>query len=99
MKPRRIFVPTGFSPNGDSANDRLLVHGQPSARILDFRLFDRWGELVYETGNFTPNDPDIGWDGTFRGQEMDPGVYVWILEVEYMDGVTEILRGNTTLIR
>lgn len=99
VKPRRIFVPTGFSPNGDSTNDRLLVHGQVSARILDFRLFDRWGELVYESGNFTPNDPDTGWDGTFRGQAMDPGVYVWVLEVEYMDGATEILRGNTTLIR
>lgn len=99
-KPRRIFVPTGFSPNGDSNNDRLLVHGQLSARILDFRLYDRWGELVYqETAGFTPNDPEKGWDGNFRGQAMDPGVYVWILEVEYMDGITEVLRGNTTLVR
>jgi gliding motility-associated-like protein len=99
IKPRRIFVPTGFTPNGDNNNDRLLVHGQLTARILDFKLFDRWGELVYESGNFTPNDPDTGWDGTFRGQAMDPGVFVWVLEVEYMDGVTEVLRGNTTLIR
>lgn len=98
-KPRRIFVPTGFSPNGDSNNDRLLVHGQQSARILDFRLYDRWGELVFETGDFIPNDPEKGWDGMFRGQPVDPGVYVWILEVEYMDGITEVLRGNTTLVR
>ncbi|HOY06777.1 MAG TPA: choice-of-anchor L domain-containing protein [Saprospiraceae bacterium] len=98
-KPRRIFVPTGFSPNGDSSNDRLLVHGQQSAHVRDFRLYDRWGELVFETGDFTPNDPEKGWDGNFRGSPMDPGVYVWVLEVEYMDGITEVLHGNTTLIR
>ena len=98
-KPRRIFVPTAFSPNGDFNNDRLLVHGQQSARITDFRLYDRWGELVFQTGGFTPNDQEKGWDGTFRGQAMDPGVYVWIVEVEYMDGFKEVLRGNTTLVR
>lgn len=98
-KPRRIFVPTGFTPNGDNNNDRLLVHGQISAHVLSFRLYDRWGELIYDTGDFVPNDTEKGWDGNFKGQPMDPGVYVWVLEVEYMDGIREILRGNTTLIR
>ena len=98
-KPRKIFVPTAFSPNGDLNNDRLLVHGQQSARVLDFRVYDRWGELVYEGKDFQINDTDIGWDGEFRGKQMDPGVYVWVLEVQYMDGVKEIFKGNTTLIR
>jgi len=98
-KPRKIFVPTGFSPNGDLENDLLLVHGQFSAKVLDFRVYDRWGELLYEAKNFPVNDATTGWNGAFRGKDMDPGVYVWVLEVVYMDGTTEVYRGNTTLIR
>ncbi|MCC7245812.1 MAG: gliding motility-associated C-terminal domain-containing protein, partial [Saprospiraceae bacterium] len=98
-KPRRVHVPTGFSPNGDINNDRLLVHGQSSAMALSFQVFDRWGELMFEANNFQLNDVNTGWDGTFRGKDCDPGVYIWLLEVQYQDGVKEILKGNTTLIR
>lgn len=98
-KPRRIYVPTGFTPNEDLTNDLLLVHGQESAKILDFKVFDRWGELVYRTGNFRPNDAAFGWDGAFRGSPAPPDVYVWVLEVEYLDGEKEVLYGQTTLIR
>lgn len=98
-KPRKVYVPTGFTPNDDQANDDLLVHGQVSARILDFRIFDRWGEMVFQTTDFRPNDLTKGWDGTFRGKPMPPDVYVWTLEVEYLDGVKEVLHGHTNLIR
>ncbi len=98
-KPRKVFVPTAFSPNGDLNNDLLLIHGQSNARVLDFRVYDRWGEQVFQTGNFNLNDTAAGWDGNFRDKPLDPGVYVWILEVQYIDGVREVFRGNTTLIR
>lgn len=98
-RPRNVHVPTGFSPNGDGNNDRLLVHGQPGVRVLTFRVYDRWGEQVYEGRDFMVNDPDTGWDGTFRGDPMNPGVFVWMLEVEFADGEREVYRGNTTLIR
>ncbi len=98
-KPRRVFVPTGFTPNDDLNNDRLMVHGQASAHVLDFRVFDRWGELVFEQTDFALNDETAGWDGTFRGSLSDPGVYVWLVEVQYLDGAKEVLKGNSTLIR
>jgi gliding motility-associated-like protein len=98
-RPRKVFVPTAFSPNGDFTNDLLLVHGQQSSRALVFRVYDRWGEMVYEARDFAFNDENTGWDGTFRGKPMDPGVYVWVLEVAYIDGVKELFKGNTTLIR
>jgi len=98
-KPRKVFVPTGFSPNGDLSNDILQVHGQSSARVLEFRVFDRWGELLYEATDFQINDTTTGWDGNFRGKAMDPGVYVWVLQVQYMDGAKETFKGNTTLVR
>jgi len=98
-KTRRVHVPTGFSPNGDGNNDLLLVHGQQNVRAVSFSVYDRWGEQVYEGLDFPVNDPNIGWDGTFRGEPMNPGVFVWVLEVEYADGLREIYKGNTTLIR
>jgi gliding motility-associated-like protein len=98
-RPRKVFVPTAFSPNGDLTNDLLLVHGQKTSKALSFRVYDRWGEMVYEAKDFDFNDPNTGWDGTFRGQAMDPGVYVWVLQVQYVDGMTELYKGNTTLIR
>ena len=99
MKPRLIAVPTGFTPNGDSANDKLVVHGQQSARIALFRVYDRWGELLYEAKDFATNDESMGWDGSFRGEALNPGVYIWVVEAVYRDGVREVFKGETTLIK
>lgn len=100
-KPRGIYVPTAFSPNDDNTNDLLLVHGisLQVRNILSFRVYDRWGELVYQDQNFNVNDPSRGWDGRFRGERCDPGVFVWQLEAEYQDGFKELLSGSVTLIK
>ncbi len=98
-KDRRVLVPTGFTPNDDGTNDLLLVHGKEGTVVNLFRIYDRWGNLVFETGDFLVNDETVGWDGTFRGKEMNPGVYVWYVEAEYIDGFTETFKGNTTLLR
>ncbi len=100
-KPRGVHVPTAFSPNGDGANDRLVVHGKSRqiARIRLFRVYDRWGELVFEVRDFAPNDEAFGWDGLFQGQPAQTGVYTWYVELEYRDGYEERLQGNTTLVR
>ena len=94
-----ILVPTAFSPNGDGINDLLLVHGSPGAQISLFRVFDRWGELLYEAANFPANDPQTGWDGNFRGQPMNTGVYTWYVEVTFASGKTAAFKGHTTLLR
>jgi gliding motility-associated-like protein len=98
-KPRNIYVPTGFTPNGDMINDKLIVHGRKGTKIDLFRVYDRWGELVYEARVFDINDENAGWNGTFRGQEMMSGQFVWYIEATYIDGAKETLRGHTTLIR
>ena len=100
---RGVNVPTGFAPGsgGNVLNDLLHVHGhaQMVEKIRLFRVFDRWGELLYEGRDFDINDTSVGWDGTFKGKEMPAGVYVWYLEVDYVDDVSETYKGNTTLIR
>jgi len=88
-----IFVPNAFSPNGDNENDVLYVRGQLIEGLL-FRVFDRWGEMVFES-----TDRTIGWDGTFRGKLMDPDVYDYYLKAICIDGEESIIKGNITLMR
>ena len=63
------------------------------------RIYDRWGELLFEAKDFAVNDIYAGWDGTFRGKYMNSGVYIWYLEVSYEDGLDASFDGSTTLIR
>lgn len=88
-----IFVPDAFTPNGDGSNDLLLVRGR-FISSLDFKVFDRWGELVFET-----TDQRAGWDATFRGKAVDPAVYVYWLDVTCPDGQHFFTKGNVTVIR
>ncbi len=98
-KPRLAVVPTGFTPNNDSNNDILEVHGRDKTMVKVFRVFDRWGELLFEKQDFQVNE-GIGWDGTFRNQPMASGVYIWYLEVLYpFDDAEETIWGQSTLIR
>lgn len=94
-----VLVPTGFSPNEDRNNDVLIVHGMPGIRIESFVVIDRWGEVVFEREDFLVNDPQGNWDGSFRGQPLNAGVYLWQATVRYPDGNGEQLHGETTLIR
>lgn len=101
QKTRGIYVPTGFSPDGNNTNDLLMVHGNAEQikEIRVFRVFDRWGTLLYEDQNFKVNDASRGWDGRFRGKACDPAVFVWYVEAEFLDGYLETATGNATLIR
>lgn len=100
-KRREVYVPTGFSPDANNINDLLMVHGNAEQikEIKSFRVYDRWGELMYEDLNFKVNDSTRGWDGRFRGKLCDPAVFVWYLEVEFLDGYGSSFSGNVTLIR
>ena len=101
-KQQTIFVPDAFSPNGDGTNDIFTVYGSTDvSRIKTFMVFDRWGEMVHIGEDFEPNsiDPANGWDGTFRGQAMNPAVFVYYAEIELANGETVIRKGDVTLIR
>ena len=88
-----IYVPNAFTPNGDGENDILYVRG-PLIEDMVFRIFDRWGEMVFES-----LDRLQGWDGTFRGKALDPDVYDYYLKAVCIDGEESIVKGNITLMK
>jgi gliding motility-associated-like protein len=99
-KDRHIFVPNAFSPNGDGDNDFLFIFADQSlVKIRSFLVFNRWGESVFEVYNSTPNDPRWGWDGNYRGQPVNAAVYVWVAEVEFLNGDVEIIKGDVVIMR
>jgi len=88
-----IYVPNAFTPNGDGQNDVLYVESNVAYEV-DFKIYDRWGELVFAT-----TDLSKGWDGTFHGQKVDPGVYVYHLNVICYNKEIFKKKGNITVIR
>ncbi len=97
---RDIYIPNVFSPNGDGVNDLLGVYAQRNAeRVVYFKLYDRWGNLVYDARDFRPNASELGWDGRYKGEELNPGVYTYITEVAFMDGLVKQVSGDVTLVR
>lgn len=98
-KTQRVFIPNAFTPNGDGANDIFMVHSDSGAVSAHVRIFDRWGEWVYDKPNATLNNPEDGWDGKHNGNDSPAGVYVYFIEVEFIGGEILPYRGQFTLIR
>ncbi len=95
-----VYVPNAFSPNGDNVNDVFQLYPGPRvSKINSFKVFDRWGEMVASYDDYLPGDLDKGWDGTLDGKEMNPGVFVWFAEVEFVDGAKKMLKGEVVLVR
>ncbi len=88
-----FFIPNVFSPNDDGLNDVINVHGRCIV-TFNLQIFNRWGEKVFETSSMSDS-----WDGTFRGQKLDTGVFVYKADGVSIDGQSFNLKGNITLIR
>lgn len=88
-----IFVPNTFTPNGDGNNDVLYVRGRSIER-MEFQVFDRWGEKVFET-----SDMARGWDATYNGEAVSAAVFVYHLTAWCVDGQEYFTKGNVTVVR
>lgn len=86
-----IHIPNAFSPNNDGINDVLYVLGDDNCCEFTMKIFDRWGEKLFETNNI-----NNGWDGTYRGKLLDVGVYAYFIVYECSNKIEE---GSITLIR
>ena len=100
-KERKVFIPNAFSPNEDGANDYLTIFADTKSvqNIENFRVFNRWGALVFEKDSLLPNEETEGWDGYFKGKKMANGVYIYSVEIEFIDGRVEMFKGEFTLMQ
>ncbi|MEP7321941.1 MAG: hypothetical protein ABI761_08475, partial [Saprospiraceae bacterium] len=97
----RVFAPNSLRLNEGSlsANSGFTIYGPSYIEVIDYiRIFNRFGSLMFESKNIPPNDLQYGWDGTYKGQKADPGVYVYIASVLFSDGNRRILKGDITVM-
>ena len=97
---RRVFIPNAFSPNEDGSNDFFTVYADKAVvRVKSLRVFNRGGSLVYEGFDFLPNNESKGWNGKFRSEELDPGLFAYVAEIEFVDGRVEVYKGDVMLMK
>ena len=96
-----IYTANVFSPNNDGHNDNFTIQSVdgPIEEVETFKVFDRWGNLVYEAHNFQPNDEYYGWDGTYKGQAMNNGVFIYFAIIKFIDGTETKVQGDITLAK
>ena len=94
-----VFIPNTFTPNNDGVNDIFYPRGKGVSEVLYFRIYNRWGQLIFERTHFQLNDRASGWDGTFKGQPFTPGVFVYQTAMRCESGAMFELDGDITLIR
>ena len=96
-----IYAPNIFSPNGDGRNDRFTLFSAPGQidQIERMEIYDRWGNQVFAQTEFPANNVAVGWDGTFRGEPMGPGVFTYYAQVRLLTGRIILQKGDVTLIR
>jgi gliding motility-associated-like protein len=89
-----VFIPTGFSPNNDGQNDFLQLFIGKDVASFNFSIYNRWGQLIFESNSVT----NI-WDGSFNNTMLNSGVFVYQIDIKYIDGKKERRAGNITLVR
>lgn len=95
----QVYIPNAFTPDNDGLNDKFMVRASGIQMVKSFRIFNRWGELVFEKTNFQPNDPSNGWDGSIRGIIQGPDVFVYTVEVLCDNGIPYFYKGNVSLLK
>lgn len=93
------FVPNTFTPNGDGTNDVFYPRGTGVARVQSMRIFNRWGQVVFEKRNFAANSAAEGWNGLFNGKPAVSDAYIYSIEFICDNGLIIPFKGNVTLIR
>lgn len=97
-EPIEIYIPNAFSPNHDGVNDRFSVYTRDGDQVLSLRVYDRWGAVIFERKDFPANNPDYGWDGTFRNQNMPTGEYLYHLKLLDDNEIRQFV-GTVLLVR
>ena len=96
---RQLFSPNAFSPNEDGINDWFYLQSKNDLAIKSFKVFDRWGGLVFEKSAIYTNDEQNGWNGKAGTKPLHNGIYAWFAEVVFPDGVSVIYKGEISLVK
>jgi len=100
-KTKELHIPNAFSPNGDGVNDYFTIFGGQSyvRNIKSLQVFNRWGAKVFSKNDMDVNNEVQGWDGKSGSVDSDMGVYIYVAEIEFIDGETSVMTGDVSLMK
>jgi len=101
-RQRNVYIPNVFSPNFDGRNDEFFVNVGAGVRTINsIQIFDRWGALLFEQAEEIPANASttVRWDGTFNGELVNDGVYIYVIDVSFEDDERLIYRGDVTVVK
>src|SRR5690606_16193163 len=94
-----FFMPNSFTPNGDGLNDTYYPQGRDIKNIDLFRIYNRWGQVMFEASNIDANNPLQGWDGRYNSQYLQPDVFVYMMQMTCPDGKPVIVKGDVSIVK
>lgn len=95
-----VYIPNIFSPNGDDVNDQFILGASKGLRLINsFKIFDNWGNKVYQLDDFHPDLISGGWDGTFKNKDLNPAVFTYMIDFTLINGDKVFDTGSVTLVR
>jgi hypothetical protein len=96
-----IYAPNIINPHSNSSNNTFYLISKPNSvkNIRSLRIYDRWGNMVFENKNILPDIPAEGWSGDFQNQLVNPAVFVWVADIEFLNGTTMVKKGDVTVVR
>ena len=98
VEKTNLYFPNTFDPSSNQNNYFTVFSGDGVARVQLLQIYNRTGQLVFEKRDFYPNDPLAGWNGKWRGRTAQAGAYVWVAQIEYLNGTKQQYSGSVTLI-
>lgn len=96
---RYVYTPNVISGNNDGINDGFTIFGQGIKNVSSLKIFNRWGDLLWEGKDLPPNNPGTGWQAQSSGRAVNPGVYVYAAELLFEDGKTILFKGDVTVVK
>ena len=95
-----VYIPNVFRPGAGEENSYFTVYADKDLEQIDLlQIYDRWGGLIFENRNFKASDGVLGWDGRVKGQDAAAGVYLYVIQVRFISGVSEMFIGDITVVR
>jgi len=93
-----VYIPNAFSPRADGLNDLFYIYGGRGVKVVRFfGVYNHLGKEMFKATNFEPNDPRYGWDGSYRGVKKNPGVYLYLAKIEFIDGTVHQFSGDVLI--
>jgi len=96
----KLYAPNVFTPNDDGTNDKWILYSAENIDLInEIYVYNRWGEKVWENFEINTGDESEGWDGTFKGEDVNPAVFAWYAIVTLIDGSKVTVKGDVTVMR